>query len=214
MVNSTQTLDTGKEHKLAVTFNAATKVTTIYIDGVEDASGTANQSEAYMLALVAADTRNYIGRTQWWDSNYSADNVDFDGTIVTHEYPNIGKPIPFAIETLKKLQQEGHHQLILWTCREGELLQEAIDYCASKGLEFYSVNSNFPEENADIVRARKLEAELFIDDRNLGGIPYWGVIYQMVMSGNCHRPVCGCGDPTGVFRKTQSKLAAAGKIPL
>ena len=106
--------------------------------------------------------------------------VDFDGTIVTHEYPRIGKPIPFAIETLKKLQQEGHHQLILWTCREGELLQEAIDYCASKGLEFYSVNSNFPEENAEIVRARKLEAELFIDDRNLGGIPDWGVIYQMI----------------------------------
>ena len=106
--------------------------------------------------------------------------VDFDGTIVTHEYPNIGKPIPFAIETLKKLQIEGHHQLILWTCREGELLQEAIDYCASKGLEFYSVNSNFPEENADIVRARKLEAELFIDDRNLGGIPDWGTIYSMV----------------------------------
>ena len=106
--------------------------------------------------------------------------VDFDGTIVTHEYPNIGKPIPFAIETLKKLQQEGHHQLILWTCREGELLQEAIDYCASKGLEFYSVNSNFPEENAEIVRARKLEAELFIDDRNVGGLPDWGVIYEMV----------------------------------
>ena len=106
--------------------------------------------------------------------------VDFDGTIVTHEYPNIGKPIPFAIETLKKLQQEGHHQLILWTCREGELLQEAIDYCASKGLEFYSVNSNFPEENADIVRARKLEAELFIDDRNLGGLPDWGEIYRML----------------------------------
>ena len=65
--------------------------------------------------------------------------VDFDGTIVTHEYPRIGKPIPFAIETLKRLQQEGHHQLILWTCREGELLQEAIDYCAAKGLEFPNV---------------------------------------------------------------------------
>jgi len=114
--------------------------------------------------------------------------VDFDGTIVTHEYPNIGKPIPFAIETLKKLQQEGHHQLILWTCREGKELQEAIDYCASKGLEFYAVNSNFPEENAEIVRARKLEAELFIDDRNLGGIPDWGVIYQMVKSGNVFKP--------------------------
>ena len=114
--------------------------------------------------------------------------VDFDGTIVTHAYPEIGKPIPFAIDTLKKLQQEGHHQLILWTCREGELLQEAIDYCAVRGLEFYAVNSNFPEETADIVRARKLEADLFIDDRNLCGIPDWGVIYQMIHSGNCFKP--------------------------
>ena len=81
MVNSSKTLETGKEYYLAVTFNAATKTTTIYINGVEDASGTANQNEAYMLAKVATDTRNYIGRTQWWDSNYSADNVDFDGTI-------------------------------------------------------------------------------------------------------------------------------------
>ena len=114
--------------------------------------------------------------------------IDFDGTIVTHAYPAIGKPIPFAIDTLKKLQQEGHHQLILWTCREGELLQEAIDQCAARGLEFYAVNSNFPEETADIVRARKLEADLFIDDRNLGGIPDWGVIYQMIRSGNQFKP--------------------------
>ena len=110
--------------------------------------------------------------------------VDFDGTIVTHEYPNIGKPIPFAIETLKKLQQEDHHQIILWSCREGDLLKEAVDYCAAKGLGFYAVNSNFPEETAEIVRARKLEADLFIDDRNLGGLPDWGVIYQMIHSGN------------------------------
>jgi len=50
---------------------------------------------------------------------------DFDGTIVTHEYPRIGKPIPFAIQTLKKLQEEDQHQIILWTVREGDLLQEA-----------------------------------------------------------------------------------------
>ena len=132
--------------------------------------------------------------------------VDFDGTIVTHEYPNIGKPIPFAIETLKKLQQEGHHQLILWTCREGQYLQDAIDYCAAKGLEFYAVNSNFPEENAEIVRARKLEADLFIDDRNLGGIPDWGVIYQMIHSGNQFKPA-----PTsGVVEEPQRKKGLFG----
>lgn len=81
MVNSSTKLETGREYKLAVTYNAATKVTTIYIDGVEDVSGTANQNEAYMLARAALDIRNYIGRTQWWDSNYASDNVDFKGTI-------------------------------------------------------------------------------------------------------------------------------------
>ena len=47
--------------------------------------------------------------------------VDFDGTIVEHEYPAIGKPIPFAIETLLHLQKDGH-RLILWTVRRGDLL--------------------------------------------------------------------------------------------
>ena len=109
--------------------------------------------------------------------------VDFDGTIVTHAYPAIGKPIPFAIETLKRLQAEGGHQLILWSCREGQLLQDAVDYCHERGLDFYAVNSNFPDEPADGLGARKLTVDLFIDDRNLGGLPDWGVIYQMIMSG-------------------------------
>ena len=111
--------------------------------------------------------------------------VDFDGTIVSHAYPNIGKPIPFAIDTLKKLQADGH-QLILWSVREGELLQEAVDYCQQKGLEFYAVNANFPEEHmlSTGLRSRKIVADLYIDDRNLGGLPDWGVIYQMISSGN------------------------------
>lgn len=115
--------------------------------------------------------------------------VDFDGTIVTHAYPKIGKPIPFAIETLKKLQQEDHHDIILWSCREGDLLQDALDYCKERGLEFYSVNSNFPEETViqDSTAPRKLTADIFIDDRNLGGLPDWGVIYQMIHSGNAFK---------------------------
>lgn len=115
--------------------------------------------------------------------------VDFDGTIVTHEYPRIGKPIPFAIQTLKQLQDIDHHQIILWTVREGELLQEAVDYCKSKGLEFYAVNSNYPEEDPTTRPNRKLTADVFIDDRNLGGLPDWGVIYQMIHSGNALKPI-------------------------
>ena len=118
--------------------------------------------------------------------------VDFDGTIVEHRYPEIGKEIPFAISTLKRLQEE-RHRLVLWTVREGSSLKEAVEFCRRRGLEFYAVNSNFPEETADIVRARKLEADLFIDDRNLGGIPDWGVIYQMIHTGNHFKPA-----PTGM----------------
>ncbi|MDR0232128.1 MAG: hypothetical protein LBI82_08425 [Dysgonamonadaceae bacterium] len=107
--------------------------------------------------------------------------VDFDGTIVEHEYPKIGKPIPFAIETLKMLQKDPEFRLILWSVREGALLQDAIDYCESKGLKFYAANKNYPEEEAPT--PRKLNADLFIDDRNLGGLPEWGIIYKLIQAG-------------------------------
>ena len=71
--------------------------------------------------------------------------VDFDGTIVEHKYPAIGKELPFAIETLKKLQSE-RHKLILWSVREGQLLDDAIAFCRDRGLEFYAVNRDYPEE--------------------------------------------------------------------
>lgn len=122
--------------------------------------------------------------------------VDFDGTIVTHAYPAIGKPIPFAIESLKKLQQEDHHLLILWSCREGKLLDDAVQYCKERGLEFYAVNTNFPDEPVeDGLTARKLTADLFIDDRNLGGLPDWGVIYQMIHEGRSLSPVPKGSEP-------------------
>ena len=81
MITSTTKLKTATDYKLAVSYDAASRKTTIYINGVEDVSGTANQTEAYQLEEIAADTRNYIGRTQWWDGQYAADNQDFCGTI-------------------------------------------------------------------------------------------------------------------------------------
>ena len=106
--------------------------------------------------------------------------VDFDGTIVTHEYPNIGKELPFAVETLRQLQRDGH-KIILWSVREGQLLEEAIEWCRARGLEFYASNKDYPEETRqDKHYSRKLKAELFIDDRNLGGLPDWGTIYRII----------------------------------
>ena len=103
--------------------------------------------------------------------------VDFDGTIVEHRFPKIGKELPFAIDTLIALKEKGH-RLILWTYRCGEELQEAIDFCANKGLEFYAVNKNYPEEKFDGNISRKILADLYIDDRNFGGMPDWTYIFH------------------------------------
>ena len=105
--------------------------------------------------------------------------VDFDGTIVEHKYPEIGRELPFAIETLKKLQQE-RHRLILWSVREGKYYRRPW-ISAGSVIEFYAVNSNYAEETLESDHySRKLKADLFIDDRNLGGLPEWGMIYRMI----------------------------------
>ena len=107
--------------------------------------------------------------------------VDFDGTIVEHRYPEIGPEIPFAIETLKMLIKD-HHRLILWTVREGELLDAAVNWCRERGVEFYAVNRDYPEEKPENNQffSRKIKVDYFIDDRNLGGLPDWGTIYRMI----------------------------------
>lgn len=106
--------------------------------------------------------------------------VDFDGTIVEDAYPAIGKPQIFAFDTLKKLQNEGH-RLILWTYRHGKALDEAVAFCKQHGLEFYAVNKSFPEEQFDPKYSRKINADLFIDDRNFDGMKGWGEIYQQLV---------------------------------
>jgi len=103
--------------------------------------------------------------------------IDFDGTIVENKYPSIGKPKLFAIDTLKKLQKKGF-VLILWTYRSGESLDEAVEFCKKQGIDFYAVNKSYPEEIYSDDISRKINADIFIDDRNIGGFIGWGKIYR------------------------------------
>ncbi len=105
--------------------------------------------------------------------------VDFDGTIVESCYPEMGKERPFAFQTLRALQEHGF-LLVLWTCRTGKLLEDAVELCRKNGVEFYSVNSNYPDDDKSEGYMRKIDADIYIDDRNIGGIPSWGEIYQML----------------------------------
>ena len=88
--------------------------------------------------------------------------IDFDGCLCTNEYPNVGKPNWFVINLAKKHRSLGA-RLILWTCREGEKLQEAVDACKSWGLKFDAVNENLPD----------WKAYFGSDPRKIGATEYW-----------------------------------------
>jgi len=110
--------------------------------------------------------------------------VDFDGTIVEHRFPEIGEPQPFAFEALRALTEEGH-QIVLWTNREGGYLQAALEFCRKRGLEFYAVNSDFPNASwTGSGVSRKISADVYIDDKNFGGLPDWSEIYSTLSEDN------------------------------
>ncbi|MDZ7635985.1 MAG: hypothetical protein U5L72_16735 [Bacteroidales bacterium] len=106
--------------------------------------------------------------------------VDFDGTIVEHEYPAIGKEMLFAFITLKELQKRGALLILHRTFRTGRELNEAVDYCMQNGIEFYAVNKNYPEELWTEDTPRKVNVDIFIDDKNVGGFPGWGEVLNMI----------------------------------
>ena len=90
--------------------------------------------------------------------------IDFDGTCVTHEYPNVGKDIG-AIPVLKKLVDKGH-QLILYTMRDGKELQDAVDWFKENNIELYGIQKNPTQHKW--TSSPKCYAELYIDDAALG----------------------------------------------
>lgn len=109
--------------------------------------------------------------------------VDFDGTLCADEYPVIGKPNEKLIEWLKIKQSYGS-RIILWTCRCGDHLQAAVDWCSSRGLVFDAINDNIPGVVAVMgnSNSRKVFADVYIDDKSgvvsINGeymhLPYYG----------------------------------------
>ena len=91
--------------------------------------------------------------------------IDFDGTIVEHQYPRIGLEVPYAIDVMKELQEAGH-KLILWTMRSDEYLEEAVKYVESQGIKFFGINEN-PEQK-DWTNSPKAYCNVYIDDAALG----------------------------------------------
>ena len=105
--------------------------------------------------------------------------VDFDGTIAKNAYPEIGEPIEGAFEVLLELKA-AKWKVILWTCREGDTLKNAVEYCRQYGLEFDAVNEAVDDFRQGL--KRKPFANYYIDDRNIGGLPDWKTIREILFS--------------------------------
>ena len=108
--------------------------------------------------------------------------VDFDGTLVRHDFPRIGAEAPNAFKVLRKLQ-EGGHKLILLTMRSEKYLQEAVDFCAERGVRFWAVNNN-PDQHS-WTSSPKVYAQLYIDDMALGvplsdGVVDWAEVDRLL----------------------------------
>ena len=96
--------------------------------------------------------------------------IDFDGTIVEHRYPYIGELNKEAQQFILDLQERGD-QWILYTMREGDKLMEAVEYCRERGMFPTAVNDNTEELKREFNNnPRKIYADYYIDDHNLGGL--------------------------------------------
>lgn len=105
--------------------------------------------------------------------------IDFDGTLHDGQWPGIGQPAFSAVEVMNLLKSKGHY-LIIWTCRSGERLTEAVNWLLEKGIPFDRINDHEPEhlKEFDNSNARKVYAHLYIDDKQVGGLPPWMEIYD------------------------------------
>ena len=90
--------------------------------------------------------------------------VDFDGTVVEHQYPDIGAPVPGALDALRECIEKGD-RLILWTVRSGQSLTDAAHYLSDEKIELFGVNMN-PEQPAGA--SRKVFCDVYVDDAAIG----------------------------------------------
>ena len=90
--------------------------------------------------------------------------VDFDGTIVTHDYPNIGMLVPLAKEVINELVDAGH-KVFLWTMRDEKTLADAMCFLQANDIYIFSANKS---PITPFSSSPKQLAHYYIDDRNIG----------------------------------------------
>ena len=114
--------------------------------------------------------------------------LDFDGTIVENTYPQIGKLKLNAKEIINLLHEEGH-EIIINTCRAGIYEGHVYTFLQEQGIHYDYINSNLPHQIESFKQdCRKISADIYIDDKSLGGIPDdWAIIYELINKQLCQQ---------------------------
>jgi ribonucleotide monophosphatase NagD (HAD superfamily) len=107
--------------------------------------------------------------------------IDFDGTIVENKFPEIGELLPGALEALEELSQ--HFKIIIWTSRSGKGLEDMKDFLEKNDISYDSINDIIPGYN-DFTDSPKVFADIYVDDRNLGGFPGWKATMEKIREMN------------------------------
>ena len=107
-------------------------------------------------------------------------SVDFDGTIARSDFPTILGEVPYAVEVINRLKSEGHY-IIINTCRAGDDLTNAVNWLLNEGIPFDRVNDNHPDNIRQFNNnTRKINADIYIDDKNVGGFMGWPEAYNWI----------------------------------
>lgn len=107
--------------------------------------------------------------------------IDFDGTIVEEKFPDIGKLKPNARDVIRKLKMKGH-SIIINTCRAGIEEGDVYEFMINESIPFDYINCNRPEDILFFGQdCRKISADLYIDDKQIGGLPDWEKIYEYIL---------------------------------
>tara|TARA_R110000796_G_scaffold59371_1_gene136801 strand:+ start:7933 stop:8304 length:372 start_codon:yes stop_codon:yes gene_type:complete len=106
--------------------------------------------------------------------------IDFDGTIAELSFPQVGALRKGAAKHIRKLHDDGHY-IIINTCRSGKFEGMAHDFMQDHGIPYHYMNSNLPELIVEYGQdCRKISADIYIDDKCIGGLPSWEQIYQII----------------------------------
>lgn len=119
--------------------------------------------------------------------------VDFDGTLHTGKFPDIGAEAPYAGEMMRRLNADEHY-LVINTCRTGEQLLDAINWLLRHDIPFDRVNDNCPigiEQYGS--NSRKIHAHVYVDDKQVGGLPTWPEIYGWITKRQAEYDIRGAG---------------------